>query len=544
MMGWFERQRLVKRGLACDKQRRRPSDSSWLERIDRSEGVRLTLLAGFVVSLYAISLWNTHLETYELPLLTFIMFICSIMYVQMELPELWRRNSRLFLLFGSVWVNLILIKSLFVWAVGGPLPMHQLYFLAPMALAPFIISLLLGPRAGLFSVLALSLLAALVLNRDFSVLFVGLITGFTAVYCTRGARKRADLIKAGIAVGVASLVVAVAFGLVARADLYGLGQQVVIGIFVGLATALVVSAVLPIFENIFSIITDISWIEMADLNHPLLQQMTIEAPGTYHHSLMVANLAEAAAKTLGLNGTQLRVMAYFHDIGKIIKPEYFAENIPPGENPHENLSPSMSALIIVAHVKEGVDLAMKFGLKRPVIDAIQQHHGDSIVYYFYRRAVQQVEDARTGGKIMNMREDDIPEVDESSFRYPGPRPQSRELGILALADSIEAASRSLDKPTPAKIESFVGDLVDQKVADGLLDESHLTLNEIRTAADVFSFTLKSMLHSRISYPKENREKSSAGEGRHRPPSDHASKTSSVRPPKEDSASAAAPRASA
>jgi len=232
--------------------------------------------------------------------------------------------------------------------------------------------------------------------------------------------------------------------------------------------------------------------------------MTMEAPGTYHHSLIVANLAESGAKAIGLDGTACRVMAYFHDIGKIIKPEYFTENIPPGANPHENLSPSMSALIIVAHVKEGIDLALKYGLKKQVLDAIQQHHGDSVVRYFHQRALQQQQDAREGGKIMNMREEDVPDVSEDSFRYPGPRPQTKEIGLLSIADAVEAASRSLEKPTAQRIEDLVNEIVENKISTGQLDECRLTMNEIRAAAEAMSVTLKNMMHSRISYTKKEK----------------------------------------
>ena len=275
----------------------------------------------------------------------------------------------------------------------------------------------------------------------------------------------------------------------------------------GIGIALVVSAILPLVEGAFQITTTISWLELADLNHPLLQQMTMEAPGTYHHSLLVANLAESGAKAIGLDPTACRVMAYFHDIGKIIKPEYFTENIPPGANPHENLSPTMSALIIIAHVKEGIDLAVKYRLKKAVLDAIQQHHGDSVVSYFYQRALQQQRDAREGGKIMNMREDDVPEVSENSFRYPGPKPQTREIGLLSIADAVEAASRSLEKPSAQRIEDLVNEIIEHKITTHQLDESHLTLNEIRDAGEAMSSTLKNMMHTRIAYAKK--EKSSA-----------------------------------
>ena len=230
--------------------------------------------------------------------------------------------------------------------------------------------------------------------------------------------------------------------------------------------------------------------------------MTIEAPGTYHHSLVVANLAEAAAEAIGANATLCRVCSYFHDVGKLVKPEYFTENMNFERNPHDDLAPTMSALIIIAHVKEGVDLALKHKLNQQIIDVIQQHHGTSLVFYFYKRALQQQEDARQGGKIMNIREEDIPEVREESFRYPGPRPQTRECAIISLADSVESASRSLEKVTPQKIDQVIQDIFESRILDHQLDESCLTLGELRTVAESFNFTLQSMLHSRISYTSE------------------------------------------
>ncbi len=204
-----------------------------------------------------------------------------------------------------------------------------------------------------------------------------------------------------------------------------IGWQSVVAIGSGLGTALVIGGALPVLENLFGVTTNITWLELADLNHPLLRRMTIEAPGTYHHSLVVAQLAEAAAEAIGANPAIARVSAYFHDIGKLVKPEYFTENMRYGRNPHDELAPTMSALIILAHVKEGVDLALKNRLNQQIVDAIQQHHGTSLVFYFYKRALQQQEDARQGGKIMNIREEDIPDVREESFRYPGPKPQTQ-----------------------------------------------------------------------------------------------------------------------
>ena len=343
-------------------------------------------------------------------------------------------------------------------------------------------------------------------TANFIFLLVSLLSGFTAVYFTQNVRKRADLIRAGFAVGALNLLCAIVArpGRTAR-NWIALGWQALFGIGAGIGTALVVSAILPLVEGAFQITTTISWLELADLNHPLLQQMTMEAPGTYHHSLLVANLAEAGAKAIGLDATACRVMAYFHDIGKIIKPEYFTENIPPGANPHENLSPSMSALIIIAHVKEGIDLALKYGLKKQVLDAIQQHHGDSVVSYFHQRALQQQQDAREGGKIMNMREEDVPEVSENSFRYPGPRPQTQGDRRCSASPTRSRRPRARWRSRRAqRIEDMVNEIVAHKIADRQLDECNLTMNEIRAAAEAMSVTLKNMMHTRISYAKKEK----------------------------------------
>ncbi len=394
--------------------------------------------------------------------------------------------NRLFL-FGSMELEQVSLPDLVFWV--------------PSAFAPLLITVLLGPRAGLYTVVVAGVMESLLVAASFPHLIISLIIGFTAVFFSRNVRRRNDLIRAGIAVGVAGLVCAVSFGLLSRSVPGLFLTQAILGISVGIGTAMVVSSILPILETVFEINTNISLIELADLNHPLLRQLTLEAPGTYHHSLMVANLAEAAAQSIGANSTLCRVMAYFHDVGKLKKPEYFVENAGAGENPHDSLSPTMSSLIIISHVKEGVDLAVKNRLKKPIIHAIQEHHGTTQIYYFYRRAVQMAQDARAGSEIMNVREEDIPDVPEENFLYPGPIPQSKETGLLMLADVIEGASRSLEKPTPQRIEDMVKDLVARRVAEGQLDDSGLSLKEIRQASESFVFTLKTMMHSRISYPK-------------------------------------------
>jgi putative nucleotidyltransferase with HDIG domain len=511
LFDWLDRKKLIRQGLASDRTRRQTSDDGLRVQLNSSSVVKALILLAFGGFAFFLAFWGTHGATNEMYLLMGILFASSIMLLRFDVPEAWASNSKLLLLLGTIWFNIFVTKNLYLLFLNKLLfNLPEVHYLVPGALAPLILGVLFGPRAGLYAVLQVSLFSALLLEQNFAMLLIGLITGFTAVYFTRNVRKRSTLIQAGVAVGAASLLCALAFGILSGRAYAILFQQACVAIGTGIITAMAVNAILPVMESFFDLTTDITWLELSDLNHPLLRQMTIEAPGTYHHSLVVANLAEAAADAIGANSAQTRVLAYFHDIGKIIKPEYFAENIPQNETPHESLAPNMSALIIIAHVKEGVDLALKYGLKRPIIDAIQQHHGDSLVYFFYKKARQQAEDARLGGKIMNLREDDVPDVEESTYRYPGPRPHTKEIGLLMLADAIEGASRSLEKPTPSRIESLVTDIIRSKYQDNQLDDCPLSTRDLATAAESFTFTLKNMLHSRIHYPKDERSSSSAG----------------------------------
>ncbi len=506
ILEWIERQRLARKRMACDKFRMRREDPEGPRRVDRNRSLRLAILAIFSLLLQAVVAWSSHglgikqFET-EQQFLVFFVFLSGLMLLELECGEIWNSNSKLVLVLSVTTFNILMIKALIHGLAGNESP-ERFYFLCPCGFAPLLLTLLAGPRAGLYTVLQVSLVGTLVQHRDFSFLMFGLLSGFTAVYFSQTVRKRSDLITAGMAVGITNFICAIVLGLTLGQDWATLGEQALFGIGSGIMTALFISGVLPIFEGLFKITTPISWIELADLNHPLLQQMTIEAPGSYHHSLVVANLVEAAAKSIDLDPTPCRVMAYFHDIGKMIKPEYFTENIAPGMNPHDNLSPNMSALIIVAHVKEGIDLALKYHLNRSILDAIQQHHGDSLVYYFYRRAIQQQEDAREGSKIMKLKDVSLPPVEEGNYRYPGPRPKTKQVGLLCIADAVEAASRSLDKPTPQRIDELVREIIANKISDGQLDESNLTLNELRAAGDAMATTVKNMMHTRIGYAKK------------------------------------------
>jgi len=512
MLDFLKRRRLLKRGLASKKQRRRRTRNEFLRSLEYAGFVKLIILAAFVGGLAFLIFNSQQAEPTKSFVIALLFFATAIAALWINHPATFSQNSRVFLVFGTIFLQLATIRLVLVLCSEHAfkfLTPEMGWLLAPYAFAPLVLSVLLGRNHGLYAAFFVSFWSSVLFVKiDAPLLVISLISGFTAVYLTLQVRRRSKLIRAGVGVGVAIWLCALCFGLITinfypptDNDWGMIGIQSALALGNGIVTAMLVGGALPLLEHLFQITTDISWLELSDLNHPLLRRMTIEAPGTYHHSLVVANLAESAAEQIGANATLCRVCSYFHDVGIFVKPQYFTENMSFERNPHDDLAPSMSALIIIAHVKEGVDLALKHKLNQRIIDIIQEHHGTSLVYYFYQRALQQQEDARAGGKIMNIREEDIPEVEEESFRYPGPKPQTKESAIVSLADIVESASRSLEKPTPQKVEQLVNELIEERIADGQLDECDLTLGELRVIAERFRFTLMTMLHTRIAYPK-------------------------------------------
>jgi putative nucleotidyltransferase with HDIG domain len=525
MLGFFERQRLVRKGLASSKIRRRRTESELVQTLEHGPVAKVGICLAFTIGLWALIYSSTNPQPMEKVMIGLLIFLVALAQLWINHPVAWDKNSRLALIFGVLLLHLAAVKWVLItsdYQVLKPLgaglhgfsgvERQLLWKLAvPYALAPLTLSVLLGRNHGIYAAIFASLWSALVYRSlDARLLVMSLICGFIAVFVTLEVRRRSRLVRAGVFVGLATWLLAMLFGMIgpiiweapSLTHWKMIGWQSVIAVGSGIGTALLVGGALPVLESVFRVTTNITWLELADLNHPLLRRMTIEAPGTYHHSLVVAQLAEAAAEAVGANPSIARVCAYFHDIGKLVKPEYFTENMRYGRNPHDDLAPTMSALIIIAHVKEGVDLALNHRLNQEIIDVIQQHHGTSLVFYFYKRALQQQEDARQGGKIMNIREDDIPDVREESFRYPGPKPQTREGAIISLADGVESASRSLEKVTPQKIDQLVDDIVEKRLLDGQLSECDLTLRDLGAVAESFKHTLHSMMHSRVAYPSE------------------------------------------
>jgi putative nucleotidyltransferase with HDIG domain len=414
-------------------------------------------------------------------------------------PSIFYDSGRLLLLAMCGLCSVIPADTLLHVRQGLPwLSFSTMEFLIPLTLAPLLAGVLLGAAAATIVGVWVSYICAILFNNSLTVLVAGLITTAAAASMAPHARRRTQIIRIGVVVGLAKAAGAIVLLLGHHPPLMPVVvNQVLACLFDGIGSALIVVTILPLIEALFGLTTNITLRELSDLSHPLLQRLAFEAPGTYHHSLMVANLAQAAADTIGANPILARVGAYFHDIGKLTKPGFFTENIQGGENPHDNLAPSMSALLVMAHVKEGLSLAMLHKLPRAVMDIIQQHHGTGLVAYFHHKAGRQAEEAaqERPGRANTIT------VDQSPYRYPGPRPVSREASIIMLADAAEAASRSLEKPTPVHVGELIDCLVDNRYEDNQLDESEMTLAELAKVKQAFVLCLTSMLHSRIAYPR-------------------------------------------
>jgi cyclic-di-AMP phosphodiesterase PgpH len=533
MFSLWRKNRLVKQGYACQKTRKTQGDGEFRRVLEESYEVKWLILLLFAAGLATLIFWGPQPNQAQKCLLGLLILATAAAQFWVNHPQTFASNSKLVLVFGTNLIQLAAFKVILELMDGGNVSLVYGPLLFPYAFAPLVLSALLGRNHGLHAAVFNSLWSSILLrNVEAIPIVMSLISGFVAVFVTLQVRNRLQLVKAGVFVGIAVWLLAVSFQLIeiswsALSDTAWnvVGEQTLVVFLVSIGTAIVVSGTLPILETIFKITTPTFWREKGDLNHPLLKRLSTEAPGTYFHSIGVGQLASEAAEAVGANADLCQTCALFHDVGKLVKPEYFTENMSEGENPHDTLTPSMSALIIMAHVKEGVNLALEHNLNRQIIDVIQQHHGTSLVWYFFKRALAQQEEAREHGKIAKIHQDDIPEVDEATFRYPGPKPQTRESAILSLADAVESASRSLEKPTPQRIEEMVDKILASRAHDGQLDECDLTFKELRTIAESFTTTLQSMLHRRIAYPKEDNDGDRGEE--HRTPLPVSPKTASA-----------------
>jgi putative nucleotidyltransferase with HDIG domain len=334
----------------------------------------------------------------------------------------------------------------------------------------------------------LSVFLAVVFGDSFELGAVFAAGALVAAVGSAEIRTRLRLWEVGVLIGAAQFVATWGVSLVKGTALDGALFNSMLAFLNGVIVGFVASAVLPILERTMGLVTGISLIEVADLNRPILKQLAIEAPGTFNHSLGVGTLAEAAAAAVGADSILCRVGSYYHDVGKLRKPHYFVENQTGSISRHAAISPRLSSLVIIAHTKDGVEIAGELGLPHAIVEIIAQHHGTTRVEYFYKQALEK-----------KAQDPNAQEVDEASFRYPGPRPRTAEAGIVMLADCVESASRTLGEITPAKLEGLVARIVADRVADGQLDECPLTMRDLRIVEKSLTKTLAAIYHSRISY---------------------------------------------
>jgi putative nucleotidyltransferase with HDIG domain len=355
--------------------------------------------------------------------------------------------------------------------------------LIPVALIPLLATILIGRGVALFLAFMGPVLLVGLKGFGAEFLVAASVAGVAAVLASENLKRRHELYLPVIVVAGINLLVAVTTGLSHRAPAGEILDQGVQGILGALLAGVVAMGLLPIFEKLFGITTNFTLIELLDRNHPLLKRMVIEAPGTFHHSMLVSELAREAAEAVGGNPLLAQVGAYYHDIGKMAMPEYFIEN-QTGKNRHDSLTPTMSCLILGSHVRDGIQMAREARLPREIIEFIPQHHGTNLMSYFYHKAMER-----------------DPNVEEQDFRYPGPEPVRKETAIVMLADSVEATARSLDDPTPGQIRTVVKRIIDLRAEEGQLDQSSLTLADLSRVRETFVSVLDRFFHGRIAYPE-------------------------------------------
>lgn len=435
------------------------------------------------------------LTRYSLPVKTIVgtvllmalLITVVLFYLYRQNRQIYKNAGHLYLLGLIVLVVLAVGKAVMAinvaqWPQFGAL----VAYMVPVAAAGMLIAILLDSRLAVLVVSVMSFLVGLMTGGQIRFALVGLIGGISGVYGVSKLSQRGDLARAGVYAGAANIMAIFTMGLVSDTPLtLVITSSLIMGTINGILSSILTNGALPYLESAFGITSSVRLLEFSHPSNPILRRLQTEAPGTYHHSILVGNLAESAAEEVRGEPLLVRVGAYYHDIGKLKRPYFFIENQMAEENPHDKIAPSLSTLILTSHVKDGVEMAREAKLPQAVLDIIEQHHGTSLCTFFYHRAVQ-----NNPGES----------ISEDDYRYEGPKPQTREAAIVMLADSVEAAVRSLQNKTPGKIEGLVRKIIKDKLLDGQLDESNLTLKDLDAIANSFLKVLSGIFHSRIEYP--------------------------------------------
>lgn len=420
----------------------------------------------------------------------FVLFVSTIIFMHFNT---WKENNsvkkKALVIVLSVFLLLVIMMKL-IALIDADFNV-LLAFLFPTALAPMLVKLLTNERLAIMTTIITAATAGVMLQEGFAsiiqmeVALYILFGGIVSLYLLGDGGKRSSILRASAGV-VTSNMLFIAFYLLMTQSSYDLSElafYLIAAIASGILSGALTIGLMPFFESAFGLLSDMRLIELSNPNHPLLKKVLIETPGTYHHSVMVANLADAACEAIGANGLLARVGSYYHDIGKTIRPGFFIENQHPGQNPHDALPPEKSRDIIIAHAEDGAKLLEKHKMPREIIDIARQHHGTSMLKYFYVKAKE------SGVDIV-----------EEAYRYPGPKPQTKEIAIISIADSVEAAVRSMKEPTPQKVAALVRAIVNDRLNDGQFDECDLSMKELKKAEKVICETLNGTFHNRIEYP--------------------------------------------
>jgi len=401
-------------------------------------------------------------------------------YLNYFYPDIYENINKLILL-SIISIFIVLLAKIFGQVSG---------YLIPMASSSMLIALSFSPNIAILLTVILSLLIGFIPGGGLNYILVSIISGIVAIYSIQKATQRSSLTRAGLLIAGVNIIAISALGLINNEEYYLILQNNFLGVLNGFLAVILTIGILPFLESYFDITTSFKLMELSNPNQPLLKKMILEAPGTYHHSIVVGNLSETAAEEIGGNGLLARVGAIYHDIGKIKRPYFFTENQEAYKNIHDEMEPSLSALVIASHVKEGIELAKKNKLPKDITDIISQHHGTNLITYFFHRALKE-----------NGLANDA--VAEENYRYSGPKPQTKETGIILLADSLEAATRSLTNPTATRIKTLVKEIIQKNLENGQLEECDLTLKDLDKIGDSFSRILTGMFHTRVEYPDDD-----------------------------------------
>lgn len=442
---------------------------------------------------------TSKIKRFSLTFIIFFIFFTLLFNMNFSPKTFWSlplKDSLLFML--SITGSLALLKIIYVLGqsrFASIMEGYGLEYLIPVSSGGIIISLLMGKTAAYTYAFSISAMLGYMMDQHFFLSLWAFVVNSAAIEAIKNYRQRSDLIKTGLISGGAGAILVLAFTLI---NIMGFRNPIWTNIFIcvalsflsGLISAGLSGVLIPLMESTFGYTTSLKLLELSNFNHPLLHNLMMKAPGTYHHSVIVGSLAELAADRIGANSLLARVAAYYHDIGKMSKPLYFIENQAPHNNPHDHLAPHMSAKILFAHVKNGVRLGKEYHLGDLINDIIEQHHGTTVANYFFNKAKYQ----------STQSDEKAEEPQESDFRYPGPKPQSREAGIVMMADACEAATRSIADPTPSKIQTMVQTIIQKRFLEEQFTDCDLTQKDLKMIEDTFVRTLTSLYHHRIEYP--------------------------------------------